>query len=45
MVMTEHNADRKNGSYWYVKADKEIYVKSLNQVTGAVDALKNPLKY
>lgn len=44
MVITEHNANRKDGSYWYVQANKEIYVNSLNEVTGALQGLKNPIK-
>jgi len=43
MVITQHKVDREEGTYWYVKADKEIYVRSLSEVDGALAKLPNPI--
>ena len=41
MVVTEHNKDRKYGSYWYVQIDKDIHIISLTNITNA-ERLKSP---
>lgn len=42
MVITERGASRTDGTYWYVKANTDIYINSLTDVDGALAGLPNP---
>ena len=42
LVVTVGGKKRETGTYWYVKAGTDLTVRSLSDVVGSLNRLKNP---